>query len=995
MNLRFHISLLTTLTALLPLSFSKAQSPPIRIMPLGDSITGGSSFDNPDGSGGYRGALYELLGSAGYNVDSIGSLTINSGLLSEKEHEGHSGWRIDQLDSNLAGWLESYADPDVVLIHIGTNDFGQNVDTANAIDRLDGLILKTATLRPYAHIIVTNLMVRNEPQNTSIQRQFNPFVEDIVADHAAAGRRVTFLDMRAVVPLSDMPDQLHPGQVGYNKMANAWLGAIQAVIGPDGDDAPPELVSAIGSDNQTQVTLKFSKPVADDSIDPAKYSIDNGLTVSAASLDDSKRLLTLTTDPQAEDITYTIAVNDVTDRIAPTPNTIAADATATFERAIPRGYSSHVPEAEDYTLVQSVDLPTIGEFRFNGVPYDVDQRSAIGPFDRVAYYLELQKPNGSLQYLWASMDAFTEDANKLAVPTRGTGAIFQESVSNLKIVSNATGVTTGDGQIGNLEFWATNYTEPNDAEVPGADDATFDSGDTRSQDGDYGSMQIHNSTTGETLFAFNHWGAEFNDTAIDLGLGDSSGENPDWTFANNGGSYRVKILQILVRTTNDTTAPSAVAAAAHFSRSKVTLTFSEPIAPASVDAANFSLDQDVEILAASLSDNQRDLVLTTSAQPDGVTLTLTFDGIRDTSANGNVIAAGTTIAVTGPALPGEIIMSVGAAAADYELVSRIELPGNGTFNESNAAYRLDDRDATGPFKRVAYYLELQKPGDPPQFIWTAMDAFTADRRKLGPPTAASGTYFQTDISNLDVISNVAGVTTGNGLAGGNIEFWPSNYNRGNASNIPGADGGTFDFGDGGSNSLPGYGSMQIHNHDAGETLIAINRFGTDDRTLDLGIGNQAAGDPDWTFANNAGDYAIKNLSIFVRPTAQTATEPFLLWLAENEITHANNDDDRDQISALLEWFLNGDPTVADPSILPTGSVGDGNFAYSFQRPTDIGTADWLVQSSDNLVDWQAVVDGTSGVTISEEASTGGYLPVTITFAESSSPLFVRLMVTGP
>ena len=43
--------------------------------------------------------------------------------------------------------------------------------------------------------------------------------------HALAGRRVSFLDMRSAVPIGDMPDNLHPNQTGYDKMAAAWLPA--------------------------------------------------------------------------------------------------------------------------------------------------------------------------------------------------------------------------------------------------------------------------------------------------------------------------------------------------------------------------------------------------------------------------------------------------------------------------------------------------------------------------------------------------------------------------------------------------------------------------------------------------------------------------------------------------------------------------------------------------------------------------------------------------
>jgi len=142
-----------------------AQSAPLRIMPLGDSITDGTNAGTA-GRGGYRGTLYDSLTTAGYNIDYIGSLSNNGALLADVNHEGHSGWRIDQLDANIEGWFNTMEDPDVVLMHIGTNDFGQGVDITNAINRLDALILKISTLRPYAHIIVTNLMERGEPRNT-------------------------------------------------------------------------------------------------------------------------------------------------------------------------------------------------------------------------------------------------------------------------------------------------------------------------------------------------------------------------------------------------------------------------------------------------------------------------------------------------------------------------------------------------------------------------------------------------------------------------------------------------------------------------------------------------------------------------------------------------------------------------------------------------------------------------------------------------------------
>ncbi len=846
-------------------------------MPLGDSITDGTSF-NP-GNGGYRGSLYNMLASFGYNVDYVGTLTINSQNLIEKEHEGHSGWRIDQLDSNIEGWFNAIADPDVILLHIGTNDFGQNVDTPNAIHRLDNFITKMATLRPHAHIIVTNLMERNEPYNTTIQAQFNPFVEGVVNAQAALGRHVTFLDMRSAVPLSDMPDQLHPDANGYEKMAQTWLVAILGIISPDGDNEPPALVRGRGLSDLTHVQLTFSKPLDDTTAaDPANYSLDNGLTVSAVQLDATKRVVTLTTSPQTFSTIYTATVNNVQDRILAEPHTIAANSTTTFLAARPRGYLNNVAESNGYTLVYSLDLPNTVSYKTTNPAYAIDNHATIGSFDRVAYYLELQTASGDLQYAWASMDAFTTDAALLGVPTLLSTAAFQRGADHLNVISNVSGVTNGTGLAGNLEFWPDNYQQPNAANVPGADGATYDFGDSRSTSGNYGSMQIHNTTNGQTVIAFNNWGGNANPGNVDVGIGNNSNaaNGRDWTFEHNAANYTIKTLQVLVRTSNDHTPPALVSANASFGGTQILVHFSEPLAPGSVQALDFTLDHGVSVLGATLAPNQRDVLLVTTQQPAGQPLTLTVSGIRDTSASANLVAPGSAVAVSAPALPPEIVTNVGTAANGYQLVYSIDLPVAGNLNSANR-YRVDERNTVGTFSRVAYYLELQPATGPAQYVWAAMDAFTPSRGKIGVPLAATGAVFQQNVTNLDIISNVSTVTNGTGLSGGNIEFWPQDYSAANAKGVPNADigGDRYDWGDTRSANV-GFGTMQIHNHDASQVIMAINHFGADGNTLDVGIGtnpNTAGGHyPDYTFEANAGNYVRRTLHVLVLPGSTTAPD---------------------------------------------------------------------------------------------------------------------------
>ena len=85
----------------------------------------------------------------------------------------------------------------------------------------------------------------------------------------------------------------------------------------------------------------------------------------------------------------------------------------------------------------------------------------------------------------------------------------------------------------------------------------------------------------------------------------------------------------------------------------------------------------------------------------------------------------------------------------------------------------------------------------------------------------------------------------------------------NSAKVPNPSAQAYDFGDESADPVNGYGSMQVHNHDAKQTLFAVNHWIEGSRA-DIGIGNQPKGSPDWTFAANAGSYQAKRLRVLVR-----------------------------------------------------------------------------------------------------------------------------------
>ncbi len=93
--------------------------------------------------------------------------------------------------------------------------------------------------------------------------------------------------------------------------------------------------------------------------------------------------------------------------------------------------SLKVDEAKDYKLVYDLDLAKLSQ----AIQYGEDHSSEIkGAFDRVAYCLELQKENGKSEFVYVSMDAFTDDVKKIGIPTVSSGVAFQQHVDNLNVI---------------------------------------------------------------------------------------------------------------------------------------------------------------------------------------------------------------------------------------------------------------------------------------------------------------------------------------------------------------------------------------------------------------------------------------------------------------------------------------------------------------------------------------------------------------------------------
>jgi len=287
-------------------------------MPLGDSITQGCCSAT---EGGYRTKLYINLTSPaqGFNVDFIGTLSdynVNP-LLPDRDHEGHGGDQIEQIRTNIAWWLKKIEDPDVILLHIGTNDFWAGRTLLETQNSLKSLLADLSALRPHAKIIVATLIPRTDSYE-DIQAQYNSSLPAIVSDQVMLGRQVSLVDMHSsLLWPDDLSDQVHPTPSGYDKMADQWVPAINHVITPLGSYELPQIAGLDARVDLTHVAVRFTKPVEDNSAVPANFTLSGGVSVLAAELDaTTRRVVTLTTSAQTPAAAYSLTVSGVSDRTA-------------------------------------------------------------------------------------------------------------------------------------------------------------------------------------------------------------------------------------------------------------------------------------------------------------------------------------------------------------------------------------------------------------------------------------------------------------------------------------------------------------------------------------------------------------------------------------------------------------------------------------------------------------------------------------------------------
>jgi lysophospholipase L1-like esterase len=221
----------------------------LRILPLGASITWGwGSTDN----NGYRSELGKQLLTSTYSVHFVG--TQHSGSMVNNANEGYPGKRIEEVAAIMDSALGYY--PNVVLIHLGTNDCAQNFDVANAHNRMGQLVDKIFARIPKVTIIVSKILPNGNGNTNNNIKIFNDNLNAMVA--ARPGRKLQLVDMYTPFSLADISDGTHPTDAGYIKMASSYAKSVFAagsLITAPKDSGISDFNNGISTNTKCQKTL--------------------------------------------------------------------------------------------------------------------------------------------------------------------------------------------------------------------------------------------------------------------------------------------------------------------------------------------------------------------------------------------------------------------------------------------------------------------------------------------------------------------------------------------------------------------------------------------------------------------------------------------------------------------------------------------------------------------------------------------------------------------
>jgi hypothetical protein len=224
-------------------------------MPLGDSITASTCV---------RPRLFQKLKSANYKFDFVGtkndngcSETAPAGF--DADNEGHGCYAVRDIlktppasypqagthpdcnptdpyrgdSSDLARWFDSQQ-PDVVLMHFGTNDLWSGADATSILSAYSAILSKLRSRNANVKLYVAKVI----PLHPDAQKDYNALATALnnaipgwATQNALGNSPISVVDQfTGFDATADTSDGVHPTPAGSEKMAQKWFDAIKTLF---------------------------------------------------------------------------------------------------------------------------------------------------------------------------------------------------------------------------------------------------------------------------------------------------------------------------------------------------------------------------------------------------------------------------------------------------------------------------------------------------------------------------------------------------------------------------------------------------------------------------------------------------------------------------------------------------------------------------------------------------------------------------------------------
>ena len=283
---------------------------PIKILPIGDSITDGYGTD-----GSYRKFLYNDLTEAGYSIDMCGpNASWGDGQYTDPStgafftydaaHCGYSGYAIEEypgrngiLETLKNGDYVKQYDPDIVILQIGTNDIIDNHEISTAGKRLDTLVTYILDNIDEDDALFVTTIPDLDPNRTEVYDWFanyrhlpdwtpvsdvnaEKYVQDQISEYNSQVKKLVemkqnsgvkniyFGDIFSVIDdvKSELKDGVHPNDSGYKLMGNYWADVLKEYLGNRTPSSPEPSVTT--TETEPAVTTVPETSTADPSAPP-------------------------------------------------------------------------------------------------------------------------------------------------------------------------------------------------------------------------------------------------------------------------------------------------------------------------------------------------------------------------------------------------------------------------------------------------------------------------------------------------------------------------------------------------------------------------------------------------------------------------------------------------------------------------------------------------------------------------------------------------------